>query len=257
MRRFALIATLAVIPAQAVMADKIIMKDGKIYEGHIMGETQRSVLISNPPLDPKPRFVDVKDVLTIVRESRPEEKPSPEEGRFATANFGVTGQVYSSSQFSFSPAPGLYVGGGFRMHPLVEVGGEFEFIPNLSGGSLTVTDGTNTRSYESFYAYHGGFSTKIFPFYRRRDWRMEPYLTSGFHWNRLVPKGSGDELKGKSVFGGGGVMIPWWKPLYWDLRFVYEHTSYDSIKFLAGEGDLSGVTHNSYSLSAGLSYRFL
>src|SRR5437879_13362761 len=165
MRRFALIATLAVIPAQAVMADKIIMKDGKIYEGHIMGETQRSVLISNPPLDPKPRFVDVKDVLTIVRESRPEEKPSPEEGRFATANFGVTGQVYSSSLFSFSPAPGLYVGGGFRMPPLVEVGGEFEFIPNLWGGSLTVTDGTNTRSYESFYAYHGGFSTKIFPFY--------------------------------------------------------------------------------------------
>src|SRR6266404_3335439 len=120
MRQFILLAMIAVIPARGVLADKIIMKDGKIYQGHIMGETQRSVLISNPPLDPYPRFVDLKDVLTIVRESRPEEKPSPEEGRFATANIGVTGQVYSSSVFSFTPAPGLYVGGGFRMHPLVE-----------------------------------------------------------------------------------------------------------------------------------------
>src|SRR5579871_5421 len=123
--------------------DKIIMKDGKIYQGHIMGETSRSLLISNPPLDPKPRFVELKDVMTIVRESRPAEKPSPEEGRFATVSVGLTGQVYSSSLFSFSPAPGLYFGGGFRMHPAIEIGGEFNFIPNLSGNPLTVTDGLN------------------------------------------------------------------------------------------------------------------
>ena len=38
-------------------ADKIIMKDGKIYQGHIMGETSKQILISNPPADPQPHFV--------------------------------------------------------------------------------------------------------------------------------------------------------------------------------------------------------
>jgi hypothetical protein len=238
-------------------ADKIIMKDGKIYEGHIMGESRRSILISNPPTDPKPRFLELRDILTIVRESRPPEKPSSEEQRFASVNAGVSGQVYSSRLFSFSPAPSLYVGGGFRVHPAVELGGELSYTPSLSGSGLTVTDGTQTRSYESFYAYEGGFSVKLFPFFKYRDWRAEPYLVTGYHWSYLVPKASGDELKGDSLFGGMGVMIPWWKPLYWDLRFTYGHTSYNSIQFLSRNGDLNGVTSASYSLSAGLSYRFL
>jgi len=255
-RRFCILAIL-LTSTGLCWADKIIMKDGKIYQGRIMGETSRSILISNPPLDPKPRFLELKDVLTIVRESRPAEQPSPEESRFASANIGVSGQVYTSSVFSFSPAPGLYAGGAFRIHPALEVGGEFNLIPNLSGGGLTITDTRNTRSYDSFYAYDGGFSMKLFPFFKRVAWRFEPYATMGYHWNRLVPKGSGDELKGTSLFGGAGVMIPWWKPLYWDLRFLYQHTAYDSIQFLTNEGDLSGVTHDSYILSVGLSYRFL
>jgi hypothetical protein len=256
MRLRVLILVLAFLLTTCAFADKIIMKDGKIYQGHIMGETSRSILISNPPIDPKPRFIDTADVMTIVRESRPAEKPSLEEGRFASVNFGMTGQVYTSNTFGFSPAPGFYAGGGFRIHPSLELGGEFDYIPTLSGGGLTVTDGTNTRSYETFYAYHGGFSVKIFPFYRKTDWRMEPYLTTAYHWNRLIPKDSKDELGGTSLLGGVGVLIPWWKPLYWDLRFLYEHTNYDKIKFLINEGDLSGVTHNSYTLSVGLSYRF-
>src|SRR5258708_2566279 len=120
-------------------ADKIIMRDGKIYQGHIMGETSRSLLISNPTLDPKPRFLEVKDVLTIVRESRPEEKSTLEEGRFASASVGLSGQIYSSSVFSFSPAPGLYIGGAFRVHPSFELGAEFDFISNITGGGLTVS----------------------------------------------------------------------------------------------------------------------
>ena len=245
--------------AQRAMADKVIMKDGKIYEGHIMGETRDSVLISNPPLDPKPRFLDIKDVLTLVRESRPPERPSIEEDRFASANIGVTGQVYSSNIFSFSPAPGLYAGGAFRMHPVIEVGGEFHWVPNLSKGGLTISDvnTSSSRGYESFYAYDGGFSLKLFPFFRHREWRAEPYTTVGYHWSRLVPKDSGDALKGSSLFGGAGVMIPWWKPLYWDVRFLYEHISYDTVRFLGSDGSLSGVTLNSFTLSTGLSYRFL
>src|SRR5882672_1241644 len=150
MRLRVLILALPWLVATHAFADKIIMKDGKIYHGHIMGETAHSLLISNPPIDPKPRFIDINDVLTIVRESRPAEKPSLEEGRFACANFGITGQVYTSDTFSFSPAPGFYAGGGFRIHPALELGGEFDYVPTLTGGGLTVTDGTNIRSYETF-----------------------------------------------------------------------------------------------------------
>jgi len=238
-------------------ADKVIMRDGKIYQGHIMGETSRSLLISNPPVDPKPRFLELQDVLTIVRESRPAEKRTFEEGRFASATLGLTGQAYSSSVFSFSPAAGLYFGGAFRVHPAVEVAGEFYYTPSISSDRFSVSDGQTLRAYESFYAYHGGFILKFFPFYPHKEWRWEPYLATGYHWNRLVPKDSGDALKGSSILGGAGVMIPWWKPLYWDLRFTYEHTSYDSIHFLGGDGDISGVTHNCYVTSVGLSYRFL
>ena len=252
-----LILALVVALASPARADKVIMKDGKIYQGHIMGETQRSLLLSNPPLDPKPRFIELKDIMTIVRESRPEEKPSLEERRFASMSAAVAGSVFSSRTFSFSPAPSLSFGGAFRVHPAAEVGGEFQLTPSLSGPSFSVTDGRTVRGYESFYAYDGGFSAKFFPFFTFNYWRAEPYLMTGFHWSRLVPKASGDALKGKSLLGGAGVMIPWWKPLYWDLRFTYEHTTYDSINFLGGEGDLSGVTLSRYSFTTGLSYRFL
>jgi len=257
-KRLLFLAFLSILPRLA-RADKIIMKDGKIYEGHIMGESRNSLLISNPPLDPTPRFIALRDVMTIVRERRPEEKPSSEEGRFASINAGINGQAYSSSVLPFSPAPGLYFGGGFRVHPALELGGEFDFIPSLTGVSFAVkdTDSGKTRGYENFYAYHGGFLMKIFPFFRYERWRAEPYLTMGYHWSRLIPKDSGDELKGTSLFGGAGLMIPWWKPLYWDFRFTYDHTNYDSIHFLGSDGGLSGVTQNTYELSVGLSYRFL
>ena len=54
-----------------------------------------------------------------------------------------------------------------------------------------------------------------------------------------------------------GLMIPWWKPLYWDFRMVYDHTRYDAIHFMGGDGELSGVSSNAFEFSAGLSYRFL
>jgi len=256
--RVLLLAFLAALPGFS-RADKIIMKDGKIYEGQIMGESQKAILISNPPVDPKPRFIELRDVMTIVRERHPAEKPSPEEGRFATVTAGLNGQAYSSSVFSFSPGTGFYAGGGLRVHPAVELGGEMSYTPSLSGSGLTVKDVQSNvfRTYESFYSYDGGFSLKFFPFYTFKAWRMEPYLITGYHWNRLTPKDSGDELKGTSIFGGTGVMIPWWKPLYWDFRFVYDHVNYDSINFLGGTGDLSGVSNNSFILSIGLSYRFL
>lgn len=232
------------------------MKDGKIYQGHIMGETSRSVLISNPPLDPKPRFIELKDVMTIIRESRPPEERSPEAGRFASVEMLLTGHIFTSSAFAFSPAPGLHAGGAFRVHPLLEVGGGLAFIPNLSG-EVTVTDGQTTRGYERFYAYQGGFSVKIFPFFKFRSWRVEPYLTTGYQWNRLTPKDSGDYFSGKTLLGGAGLSIPWRKPWYLELRLLYQHTDHDTVKFLTGQGDLSGVRSDAFTVSTGLSYRFL
>lgn len=257
MRRLALFIALMGLIVTAASADKIIMKDGKIYEGHIMGETHRSILISNPPLDPKPRFLDLRQVMTIVRDRPLERIPSLDEQRFATLSVGAGAAMHQSTTFSFSPSSTLYFGGGFRIHPSVELGGELLYTPSLTGTGLTVSDGTHIRGYESFYAFEGGFSVKGFPFYRHRERRWEPYLTTGYHWSRLVPKASGDELRGHGLFGGLGIQIAWWKPLYWDLRFTYTHTTYDAIQFLGGEGTLSNVTNNTYGLSAGLSYRFL
>jgi hypothetical protein len=256
-RRFVIFVALLCLSPLA-HADKVIMKDGKIYYGRIMGESRRALLISNPPLDPKPRFIELRDVMTIVREPHPAEKPSPEEGRFASVSGGILGQVFTSNIFSFSGAPAVYVGGGFRVHPALELGAEMNYTPALSG-SLGVKDTQNqvSRAYQHFYAYQGGFSAKILPFYNFNSWRAEPYLVTGFHWSRLVPKDSGDSLRGTSLFGGLGLLYPWWKPLYWDFRLVYDHTQYDSIHFLGGDGDLSGVTHNTFEMSIGLSYRFL
>lgn len=238
-------------------ADKVIMKDGKIYVGRVLGESENSVLISNPPRDPKPRVLPLQDVLTVVRETHPEEKMEQDESRFASVAIGTTLSAFSSHEFEFYPAAGLSLGGAFRVFPAMEVGGELGFTPELSHGRLTITDGMTTRGYDRFYAWEGGFLVKLFPFYRRLNWRMEPYIASGFHWVRLVPKASGDALKGNAFQAGGGVLIPWWKPLYWDFRALYQRTNFNSVQFGGGNGDLDGVVLNVFQLHAGLSWRFI
>jgi hypothetical protein len=148
-------------PAARCFADKVIMKDGKIYQGRIMGETQDSVLISNAPYDPKPRFIEIKDVLTIVRESG-KDPHSIESDRYAVVEALLSGQVFSSNTLTLNPAAGLHVGGGFRLHPLVEIGAIVDWVPDMSG-QVAITDGTNLRGYEHFYSYGGGFTVKFFP----------------------------------------------------------------------------------------------
>src|SRR5262249_18141912 len=100
MARRALVIGLLILIPNLSQADKVIMKDGKIYEGRIMGENSRSLLISNMPLDPKPHFIEMKDVLTIVRESHPPETISLDTQRFVSVHAGITGKVYSHKVFS-------------------------------------------------------------------------------------------------------------------------------------------------------------
>ncbi len=258
MRKFLAFCSFLLVASAPCLADKIIMKDGKIYEGRILGETTRSIMFVHSNFDPKPKVLKMEEILTIVREKNAEDEVLADDGKFASATLGLAGQTFSSSEFSFSPAPALTAGGAFRIFPVIEVGGEILWAPSLRHGSLSVANSQTgeVRGYEDFYSLDGGFSVKIFPFYMKKHWRGEPYLTTGYMWSRLVPKDSGDSMSGSSIFGGAGLLYPWWKPLYWDFRMLYRHTNFDKIRFLSQEGSLSGVTLNAFMFSVGLSWRF-
>ncbi len=240
-----------------LFADKVIMKDGKIYEGRVIGESDDSVLITDSARTLKPRFLPLKEVMSIVKDQREEEKMNEDHSRFASAQLGTHLTAYSSHEFSFRPTAGIAAAGAFRVFPPLEIAAELMYTPELTHGELAITDGTTTRGYDSFYAWEGGFMARVFPFFKKLNWRMEPYLTTGYRWIRLTPKASGDSLTGGSIVGGAGVLIPWKKPLYWDVRFLYAHTDFQTVHFLTNKGRLSGVTMNTYGVTAALSWRFL
>ena len=252
---FCLIALAVFAAASPAAADKVLMKNGKVYEGKIMGETDDSVLFSSPPSDPTPRFLYSRDILTIVRQSRPPE-PAPDRTYFPTLELLVGGHLFNSNTFSFGAAPGFEAGAGFRLCPAFELDANLSHWPTLSS-DLTITDGKSARDYHSFYSYGGGFSAKVLPFFKRTRWRAEPYLLGGFEWTRLIPKGSGDSLNGNTVLGGLGVSYALRKPWYLEARFVYRHTRFTSVDFLGGSGTIGGISDDDYSLLTGLSYRFL
>ncbi|HVO32691.1 MAG TPA: hypothetical protein VMU17_02175 [Elusimicrobiota bacterium] len=240
----------------AASADKIIMKDGKIYDGHIMGETNFSVLLSSNPIDPTPRFVPLNTIRTIVRESRPPEPPSDEDYRFPTAELMVTGRLYAADRLSLNDSAGLHAAGGFRLFRFLEVDAELDWVPN-TGGQLAVTDGTDTRRYEDFYTYSGGFSVRLYPFFRQTRWPVHPYGLVGYHWDRLAPKSSGDWLSGYTILGGAGISYPVTERLSWETRMLYRRTLYDHIQFLSREGDLDQAIHlPDYEFSTGMAYHW-
>ena len=213
--RFSLLAScfsfLVVFLTLPAFADKVIMKDGKIYEGHIMGESAKSVLI-RLNTQAKPTFLHLEEVQTIVRESHPTEAPSEEAGRFASAEVMLLGQTFSGDTFNLHTAPGLGFAGGFRLHPAVELGAGLNLWPTLNG-DVTVSDGRTLRGYEQFSAWSGGFHAKVFPFFRQKYPRWEPFLLGGYHWNRLTAKGSGDYFTGNSWWAGVGTSWRWWNPV--------------------------------------------
>jgi hypothetical protein len=253
MRLTVLFLACTLLPVGIARADKVIMKDGKVYEGRIMGETTRAVLITNAPLDPTPRFLPLGDVLTIVRE-RHVEVPSPDRDKYATVDAGLQADLLTTSDVGIHTAPGLYARGGFRLHAFVQVEAELVWQPALSGG-FAVTDNTTVRGYEKFSAYHGGFGLRGYPFGRKRG-NTEPYAVIGYAWTRLAPKGTDDYLKGYRIQGGVGVQHRLRGPLFVDARLLYEHTRYESIRFLTGEGTFgSALRHDGITLSTGFSWR--
>src|SRR6185437_11195019 len=128
-------------------ADQVIMKDGTVYKGKIQIDTDKALLIGNPPYDPVSYYLEAKDIDKIIYE---EYHPAPPAER--KRGFGVemrlNGDFFSSSELSFNPAAGLYAGGLFRVHPLFEIEGGMDWIPNAvgsSGGLLVKVNDTDTN----------------------------------------------------------------------------------------------------------------
>jgi hypothetical protein len=244
--------------AGPVRADKILMKDGKIYDGRIMGETSRTVLIrlSNP--DAKPVFLNLSDVQTVIHDRQSPETLSPEAGRFAQLSLLVSGTHFSSRTLGFGWASGLTFEGGFRVHPALELGAGLDLWPALSGQvAVENTQSQTVRGYQAFYAYSGGFHAKVFPFFKKSLNRFEPYVIGGYHWDRVTPKGSGDYFSGTSWLTGVGVHWRWTPAIAFEARVLYRRSGFDTVKFQSGTGDISGVHQDSVSFGTGVAYRFL
>jgi hypothetical protein len=257
---FAVIAAVAISASPAfLLADEVHMKDGTVYKGKILIDTDKALLIGNPPYDPNSYLLETKDIEKIVYE---EYKPAPpaERRRGFVFETRLTGSFFSSSQLPLSPAAGLYAGAGFRIHPLFELEAGFDYLPALktSDHELSVTDGeTVRRGYERFSMFGGRVGGRFYPWgTARRNWRTEPYLVAGYGWSRFKPKASGDTLKGNGWLVGVGAHRPLSRNFFLDLRFTYEPTKFGEIDFIGREGQISPkVDQKRFNLSAGVSYR--
>jgi hypothetical protein len=243
-----------VLFATPLFAAKVIMRDGKIFEGKILAEPGGDVLIKTNPVDPRAKLLPQQEILSVVRDPVPQTSKDPQ--RYLQAEAVLNGNVFSSWDLSMDPAASLWLGGGIRLHPVIELDAGLDWKPAMSG-SLTVSDGTAQRSYERFAAYSGGFALRIYPLYYRKD-KIEPYGLFGYEWSRLVPKGSGDNLNGGGVKFGAGATWPIHGSLFLDTRLIYRRTRYSRIFFRQQEGDADPpVMNDSYSFGAGVAYHFL
>ncbi len=237
-------------------ADRVIMKDGTVYKGKILIDTDKALLIGNPPFDPNSYLLQAKDIEKIIYEQY-HPNPPAERKRGLTFETRLSGNASSSDQLSVGPAPSLYAGLGFRVHPLVELNGGLDWTPSMrASDGFTVSEGTTTtRSYEDFWQYNAVFTLRLYPFYNRK-WKTEPYVAAGYLWSREIPKGSGDSLKGSGWHIGVGAIRAVTTHIFLEGRFEMQKLSYGTIEFLGREGGISPeVDRRVYSFSLGASYR--
>jgi hypothetical protein len=236
-------------------ADQVIMKDGTVYKGKILIDTDKAILIGNPPFDPNSYLLKSEDIEKIIYEEY-RLNPPAERKRGLLLETRLGGNVFGSSEMPLGPAASLYAGAGFRVHPLFEIDGGMEYLPSLHAtGGLSVSDGTTTRGYESFYQYTGIVSGRFYPFWTKK-WKAEPYAVAGYGWSRMIPKGSGDSLRGAGWHAGFGVLRPLSTHLFLEGRFVYQSLSFDTIQFLGREGSIQPeIDQHDYAFSVGISYR--
>ena len=239
-------------------ADTVIMKDGTVYKGKILIDTDKALLIGNPPFDPNSYMLESKDIAKIIYEQY-HPNPPAERKRGLAAEARLTGDIFSSKQLSLGAAPGLYAGLGFRVHPFFELDGGMNWNPGLhSGSGLSVSNGTGaagSRQYNDFYGYSGEVSGRFYSFFRKK-WKTEPYFTTGYDWSHLIPKDSGDQLSGSGWIFGVGAIRPLTTHLFLEARLLYQSLNFDTIDFLGQEGEINPtITEHKVVLSAGVSYR--
>jgi hypothetical protein len=238
-------------------ADQVIMKDGTVYKGKIQIDTDKAILIGNPPFDPTSYLLKSEDIEKIIYEEY-HLAPPAERKRGLTLEGRIIGNVFASDQLPQGPAASLYAGAGFRVHPLLELNGGIEWMPYARAtNTLSVSDfkGNATRQYNDFWQYSPVFSARVYPFFQKK-WKTEPYLTAGYGWSRQIPKDSGDSIKGSGWHVGFGAIHSLTTHLFLESRFVYQKFSYDTIQFLGQEGSIQPVIDQRvYSFSLGVSYR--
>jgi len=251
--------TLILIPLniRPAEADQVIMKDGTVYKGKIQIDTDKAILIGNPPFDPTSYLLKSEDIEKIIYEEY-HLAPPAERKRGFTLEGRVSGNVFTSDHLPQGPAASLYAGLGFRVHPLLELNGGVEWTPFAHAtNTFAVSDsnGHATRQYDDFWQYCPVFSARLYPFYTKK-WKTEPYLTTGYSWSHQIPKDSGDSLQGAGWLVGLGAIRPLTAHLFLESRFVYQKFSYDSIQFLGQKGTIQPVIDQRvYSFSIGVSYR--
>lgn len=237
-------------------ADQVIMKDGAVYKGKIQIDTDKAILIGNPPFDPQSYLLKTEDIEKIIYEEY-RQKPPAERKRGVSLEWRVGESFYSSDELSLKPSPVLHWGAGFRVHPLIEVNGEFDWGPALRAKDVfSVSNGTTTRHYEDFAQYGMGFAVRFYPFYQK-TWKAEPFLNAGYHWTHLSPKASGDSLSGAGWAIGAGCLYPLTTHLFLETRLGYEQNHLDTIHFLGQESGISPqIDQGAVSLQVGTSWRF-
>jgi hypothetical protein len=260
--RLAFFLTAAIALASSAWADKVIMKDGTVYTGKIMIDSDKAVLIGNPPFDPNSYLLESKDIATISYEEYKPNAPA-ERKRGFNLEARLSGNAFTSDELSLSPGAGIYGGAGFRVHPFFELEGGLEWFPALSAkDALSVSDdpnlapGSTLRRYERFWAYQASAGGRFYPFFQKK-WKAEPYFTLGYSWTRLLAKGSEDYLKGAGWHAGFGAIYPLSTHLFLEGRFIYQSVTFDTIEFIGREGSVRPeINEQRFALATGLSYRF-
>ena len=246
----ALILTLGLVCPASVHAARVIMKDGRIFEGKIVAETDGDVLIKTSPVN-RPKLLPADAILTVVRDPVTPEPHDPQ--RYVSLGLRLMGNFFSTQHISLDPSAGLALDGSLRFHPLIEIGAAGEWTPQQSG-DLSVSDGTTTREYQSFFSYGGSLWARAYPFYRKTT-KVEPFLMMGYRWSNIIPKDSGDALKGGGIFGGIGAHWPLGQFFFLDAGLLYHHDSYGVIEFNNIDGSVDPrIQADSYSLMTGVSY---
>ena len=105
LRSFAIL----ILASAPIWADQVIMKDGTVYKGKILIDTDKAILIGNPPFDPNSYLLQSEDIEKIIYEEYHPNPPS-ERKRGLTLETRLSGGIYSSDQQPLGPAPSLYVG---------------------------------------------------------------------------------------------------------------------------------------------------